>query len=72
MERLKDETYLERDGFTIEGMVDVEVLVFENRMKRTMDITSLRMPLEAIIFHGLRQDARKRFGANRVLMDRYT
>jgi hypothetical protein len=72
LERLEDEAdAIERDGYTIEGMVAVEVLAFENRIKRTMDITNINMPLEAISFRGLQSDKGKRFGKNRIFMNRY-
>jgi hypothetical protein len=71
MKRLKDETHLEGEGFTIQSIVDAEVVQFENKTKRTLDVTDKRMPTEKITIRGLKEDQEKGFANHRVLMKRY-
>lgn len=68
--RLEGEKYLERDNFTIEGIVDGLVLMFENHTKRTLDVNDKNTPTERITVQGLRADDRKGFGVNRLFVTR--
>jgi len=71
MARLADETYLEVDGLTIEGIVDEKMLEFENRYKRTVDVTRRDLPGDALSIPRLRADRAKRFAQGRYLFNRY-
>jgi hypothetical protein len=71
LKRLEDETYLEQNGFTIEGIVDTEVIKFENKTKRSLDVNDRNMPTEKIVVQGLRANDRKGFGTNRIFVTRW-
>lgn len=72
LQRLDGETYLNRDGFTIEGIVDDLVVEwFENKAKRTMDVTDPNMGTLKVMVPGLREDSGKRFMRNRMLVSRF-
>jgi hypothetical protein len=68
--RLENETYLEENGNTIEGIVDTEVLGFENKIKRSLDVTDKNMPTESIVIRGLKADDSKGFRNNRIFITR--
>ena len=68
--RLENETYLEENENTIEGIVDTEVLGFENKTKRSLDVTEKNMPTESIVIRGLKADDRKGFRNNRLFVTR--
>jgi hypothetical protein len=69
MNRLKDETYLETRGFTIDGIVDAAMIEFENRTKRTLDVTT-NVKTSAVPIQGLLASKEKKFRDHRVIMDR--
>jgi hypothetical protein len=71
MERLENERNLERNGITIEGIVESQVVLFENKTKRIFDITKVTMPMEKIMIQGLEEDTKKGFRRNRILISRY-
>jgi hypothetical protein len=69
--RLKVEKYLETRGFTIDGIVDAAMVEFENRTKRTLDITKTLFPDYAVPIQGLLASEPKSFRDHRVIMQRY-
>ncbi|RYP76031.1 hypothetical protein DL770_007309 [Monosporascus sp. CRB-9-2] len=66
-QRLKDEKYLEKDGITIDGIVETIMMnEFEYRCKRSFDITIPNQPYKAFACEGLKEDKSKGFGQNRL------
>ena len=70
LERLKDEKYLEKDGLTIQSIVDREMVDFENKMKRNLDVTK-KLVTEVVWIQGLKanHDREKRFLTNRMKIE---
>ena len=68
--RLKDEDNLRTRGFTIDGIVDAAMVEFENRTKRTLDITKTPFPDYAVPIQGLVASKLKNFRDHRVIMQR--
>ena len=54
---------------TIKGIVDREVVEFENTLKRSIDVTN-RKGLEPVFIQGLRSNNKKGFRNNRFLLSR--
>jgi hypothetical protein len=69
-ERLAGEDYLETNNLTINGIVDMKVVDFENKTKRSMDVTSRNREAEQIWIQGLRLNGQKRFKSNRLTLSR--
>jgi hypothetical protein len=67
---LENENYLETHGYTIEGIVDKEVLQFENQIKRIVDVNDNTMPNTRIDIQGLKADNKKGFGKNKMWITR--
>lgn len=67
--RLKEEGYLETRGFTIDGIVDAATVEFENRTKRTKNVTVL-FPASSVKIQGLLASRRKNFTDHAVIMER--
>ncbi|RYP47954.1 hypothetical protein DL768_006109 [Monosporascus sp. mg162] len=66
-QRLKDEKYLEKDGITIDGIVETIMMnEFEYRCKRSFDITVPNQHYKAFACEGLKEDKSKGFGQNRL------
>jgi hypothetical protein len=68
LEKLEGETYLEVNGYTIEGIVDRIVFQFEREIKRTIDVTDKNLPMAKLEVHGLRADEKKGFGRNKLFI----
>ena len=70
--RLQGEDYLEVNGLTIESIIDSQVIVFENEMKRSIDVVASNIPTEIVYIQGLRANPHpeKRFLNNRVKIER--
>lgn len=62
--------YVEQNGYTFEGVLDVAVLEFEDKLKRRVDITSPMMTLQTVRIQGIRTNAKKRFRTNIVELNR--
>ncbi len=61
---------IEKDGFTTNGIIDVEVIRFENGRKRTVNITDRSLPAEDVTIQGLKENMQKRFRNNNLVMSR--
>lgn len=70
MARLEEEDYLEVNGLTIESIVEKEMVDFENRRKRAVDVTKPKFAKDSIFIQGLKANPEKRFIANRLRLDR--
>ncbi|KAE8149926.1 hypothetical protein BDV25DRAFT_119620 [Aspergillus avenaceus] len=68
-ERLKKETYLERDNVKIEGIVNDLVQQFETKHKRHIDIYSRLLESEHFFIQGLLPSQGKKFRHNRLYLD---
>jgi hypothetical protein len=70
--RLKGEDYLEVNGLTVEGIIDSQVIAFENETKRSVDVVASNIPTEIVYIQGLRANSlpEKRFLNNRVKIER--
>ncbi len=70
--RLEGEDYLEVNGLTIEGIIDSQVIAFENEMKRSVDVAASNIPTEIVYIQGLRANPHpeKRFLNNRLKIER--
>jgi hypothetical protein len=71
LDRLRDETYLEKNGKTIKSIVEAKVIKFENGEKRTINTVKERFGLERVYIDDLEEDKAKRFTQNRVSISRY-
>ena len=67
-ERLAGEAYLETNNMTIKGIVDMLVVDFENKMKRSVDVTSRDQDPEPVFIQGLLPNQKKRFRSNRLFL----
>lgn len=67
-ERLAGEDYLETNNLTLKGIVDMLVVDFENKIKRSMDVTSRNKEAEQVWIQGLRPNSQKRFKSNRLML----
>lgn len=71
-ERLKDETYLERDGIQLQHIVENEVMFsFETELKRFFDVTKDLDGHESVIIRGLKSNSEKNFGQSELNIERY-
>ena len=69
LKKLEDEKYLEEDfGYTIEGVVDKEVVIFERDLKRRIDVTDKRLPTTRIELPGLKANEEKGLRRNIILL----
>ena len=65
--RLRDETYLEVHGQTIQSIVDAHIVKFENKSKRDFDVTKRPNPNQLVFsILGLRPNLRLNFKENRL------
>lgn len=67
-EKLAGEDYLETNNLTLKGIVDMHVVDFENRIKRSVDVTSRNREQEQVWIQGLQPNSQKRFKTNRLLL----
>ncbi|CZR60755.1 related to hsp70 protein [Phialocephala subalpina] len=68
--RLEEENYLEDRGWTIERIINIAMLDFENRTKRKLDLTDPTLSIEGIVVQGLRPNTQKRFKNHCIIMAR--
>ncbi len=70
--RLEGDDYLEINGLTIQSIIDSEVITFENKMKRSIDVTASHIPAQLVFIQGLLANShpRKRFQNNRLKIER--
>lgn len=71
LDRLRDETYLEKNGKTIRSIVEAKVIEFENGEKRRINTVKERFGLERVYIDDLEGDKAKRFTPNRLSISRY-
>jgi hypothetical protein len=69
-ERLLGEDYLETNNMTIKGIVDMQVVDFENQIKRSLDVTSRNREAEMVWIQGLKPNNKKHFKSNRLVLSR--
>lgn len=69
-DRLKRAKYLEKNGKTINSIVEAKVMDFENVEKRMIDLTNKDYQLETIYIDDLQPDAKKGFDQNRLKISR--
>jgi hypothetical protein len=55
---------------TLKGIVDMHVVDFENRIKRSVDVTNRNWEAETVWIQGLRPNNKKRFKSNRLILSR--
>lgn len=65
--RLEDEHYLESNGLTMQGIIDKEVVLFENGMKRRIDITKLKVK-DLVWIQGIKANSAKNLSRNQINM----
>jgi hypothetical protein len=70
LDRLKDETYLEKNGKTIKSIVEAKVIEFENGEKRRINTAKERFGVESVYIDDLRKDESKRFRGNKLSISR--
>ncbi|KAH8685484.1 hypothetical protein BGZ60DRAFT_365995 [Tricladium varicosporioides] len=70
LNRLQDETYLEKNGKTIKSIVEAKVIEFENGEKRQINTVKERFGVERVYIDDLRRDDTKRFSQNRLVISR--
>jgi hypothetical protein len=68
-ERLKKETYLERNDVKIEGIVNDLAQQFETKHKRHIDIYARPLEPEHFFIQGLEPNQEKKFRKNRLYLD---
>ena len=66
MKRLKHETYLVKNGKTIQSIVEGKVIEFENGEKRVIDTADEYFETDPIYIDDLRANSKKRFSQNRL------
>ena len=69
-EKLEGEDYLETNNMTIKGIIDMKAVEFENKIKRSIDVTSRNREAVRIFIPGLLPNQNKRFTSNRLLLRR--
>ena len=57
-------------GYTIEGIVDKEVIQLENQIKRVIDVNDNTTSNTRIDIQGLKADTNKGFGKNKMWITR--
>lgn len=71
LERLQDETYLIKNGKTLESIVEALSIVFENGEKRSIDTEDKYSELDTIWIDDLKANRQKGFQQNRIILTRY-
>lgn len=66
--RLKNKTYLETNGETIQSIIEAKVIEFENGRKRLLDTTRENLPIETVCIHGLKENRKKGYRQNRLII----
>jgi hypothetical protein len=69
--KLRRETYLIKNGKTIESIVEGKVVEFENGEKRIIDTTSETLELRPIYIDDLKPNSKRRLNQNRLTLSRY-
>jgi len=67
---LKDEEYLEKNGKTIQSIVEAKVIKFENNEKRRINTEKEKFGVERVYIDDLKQDSTKRFLKNKMVLSR--
>jgi hypothetical protein len=57
---------IELCGFTLDGIIETEVVNFENKIKRNVDITNLNARQHYFVVQGLKTNPKKGFSTNKV------
>lgn len=57
---------IELHGYTIDGIIETEMVKFENTVKRKIEITNLSLRQHIVSVQGLKANAKKNFGNNKV------
>ena len=70
LKRLKHETYLEKNGKTIESIVESKVIEFENGEKRLLDVTNENFDLRSVYIDDLQPNHKKGLTQNRLVISR--
>lgn len=71
MERLRDETYLVKNGKTLKSIVEALSIIFENGEKRSIDTEDIYSELDPIYIDDLKENRQKGLEQNRIVVTRY-
>jgi hypothetical protein len=71
MERLRDETYLIKNGKTLKSIVEALSIIFENGEKRSIDTEDIYSELDPIYIDDLKENRQKGLEQNRIVLTRY-
>lgn len=71
MERLRDETYLIKNGKTLKSIVEALSIIFENGEKRSIDTEDIYSELDPIYVDDLKENRQKGLEQNRIVLTRY-
>lgn len=70
-QRIEDQREnIERDGYTLDGILDGAVLMFEDELKRKANIYIPKASPQILRIQGLKKDPKKRLGSNTVELNR--
>lgn len=71
--RLRRETHdIEKDGYTLDGILDEQVRDFERKIKRVTDIYDYGRRVDQYIrIQGLKKNDKKRLETNTIVLNRY-
>jgi len=69
--KLKHEKYLEKNGKSIQSIIDGKVMDFENVGKRMIDVTKKSNDIETVWIDDLLPNSKKRFYQNALELSRY-
>ncbi|KAJ4299563.1 hypothetical protein N0V90_004809 [Kalmusia sp. IMI 367209] len=70
MERLRDETYLIKNGKTLKSIIEALSIIFENGEKRSIDTEDTYSELDPIYIDDLKEDRQKGLDQNRIVLTR--
>ena len=68
MEKIRDETYLIKNGKTLKSIVKAESIHFENGQKRYIDLDERRSGPYVVYIDDLREDKTKGLKQNRLVL----
>ncbi|CAI6338266.1 unnamed protein product [Periconia digitata] len=68
MEKIRDETYLIKNGKTLKSIVKAESINFENGQKRLIDLDEIRSGPYVVYIDDLREDKTKGLKQNRLIL----
>lgn len=71
MERLRDETYLIKNGKTLKSIVEAQGIIFENGEKRSIDTEDIYSEMDPIYIDDLKENRQKGLEQNRIVLSRY-